>query len=72
MLAEHIAMIGVGLTVLAGLVQVVRGMTKVEVTVKTLSVAMGENTKATKETADKCASIDSRVSRLEGRMGIGA
>lgn len=72
MTPEHWGMLGVALTVLGGLIKIVAGVTKIQVVVDRMAVDMKENTKTTNETGNKVASVDSRVSRIEGQLGIGA
>jgi hypothetical protein len=71
MTPEHIGSLTVALAILTALIQVVRSMTKVSVTVDRLAIDMTVNTTATTKTADKVSDIDSRVSRVEGKLGIG-
>lgn len=75
MTPEHI-LVAVALATLLGslllaLIRVVRGVTKVQVTVESLSSSMAANTTATAATALTCSRLDSRVSRIEGRLMLG-
>ena len=71
MTPEHWGMWASIMVVLGALVQVVRGVTKTQVTVERMSVDMTKNTDVTTQTQAKVSHIDSRVSRIEGRMGLG-
>ena len=71
MTAEHIALWTLGAAILGGLMKVVFGAGKVQTAVERMSCDMVANTQATNETKSQVATIDSRVSRIEGKLGIG-